>query len=624
MSEPQIKPGYKQTDVGVIPEDWETAYLSSVSKEPMQNGLFFAPSRKGTGVKLINVGDLYSSTPIDRNSLELFNATENERNRFKVQDGDIFFTRSSVVPSGIAHCNIYLSTEQEQVVFDSHVIRVRPARDRVEPAYLLRLCVASAARHYLISHAKTAIMTTIDQGVLGKCPIPLPPLPEQQAIATALGDADALIEALDQLIAKKRNLKQAAMQQLLTGKKRLPGFTGKWENYAFETLASPRRERIDPRGGVTTALCVELDHIQPGTGRLIPTADDPGRGSLKSTFQTRDILFGKLRAYLRKYWLADQPGICSTELWVLAAKPLRSTPEFIRQVVATESFIGAASTAYGTHMPRSDWKVVGNLEIHSPPLPEQTAIAAVLSEMDAEIAALEARRDKTRDLKQGMMQELLTGRIRLICPAMQTNPAPQPLAKIGPALVPPKTAGHTWEFNEAVVIAVLAANFGSEQFPLGRKRYTKLSYLLHRHAEGKAQGYLKKAAGPYNPRTRYAGPEKIAQQRKYIRRHSRAQFTGFIAAEKISEAQAYFEKWYGTEAIRWLEQFRHKTNDDLEVLTTVDMAALDLRRAGKPVSLESVKQVIRNHPEWEAKLNRSCFSDDYIKIATVESGRLFG
>ena len=89
---------------------------------------------------------------------------------------------------------------------------------------------------------------------------------------------------------------------------------------------------------------------------------------------------------------------------------------FLYAIVQSDRFIEAASISYGTHMPRADWNVMKNFEIHLPPLPEQTAIAAVLSDMDAEIAALERRREKTKQIKQGMMQQLLTGRIRLVEP----------------------------------------------------------------------------------------------------------------------------------------------------------------------------------------------------------------
>jgi type I restriction enzyme S subunit len=237
---------------------------------------------------------------------------------------------------------------------------------------------------------------------------------EQRAIAGALSDVDALIGALDQLIAKKRDLKQAAMQQLLTGQKRLPGFHGEWEVKRFGEVAMPRKERVDPRRSAVQEFCVELEHIEPGTGKLLGSTITGENSSLKSVFREGDVLFGKLRAYLRKFWLADRPGVCSTEIWVFVTNARLATASYLFQLIKMDRFIDAASTAYGTHMPRSDWNVVKNYELRLPPLPEQTTIAGVLSDTDAELAALEQQRDKTRALKQGMMQELLIGKTRLL------------------------------------------------------------------------------------------------------------------------------------------------------------------------------------------------------------------
>jgi type I restriction enzyme S subunit len=258
-------------------------------------------------------------------------------------------------------------------------------------------------------------MVKIDRSILEAFPVPLPPTKaEQEAIAEALSDADALIESLEQLLVKKRLLKKGAMQELLTGKRRLPGFSGEWEVKAFGEIAQPRRSRIDPRRTRPQEFCIELEHIDQGTGRLVGYTATSEGSSLKSVFQEDDVLFGKLRAYLRKYWFSTRQGVCSTEIWVLVANHALLIPQFLFQLVIVDRFIEAASSAYGTHMPRSDWNVVKNYEVALPPLPEQTAIATILSDMDAEIDALEAKLAKTHQLKQGMMQELLTGRIRLI------------------------------------------------------------------------------------------------------------------------------------------------------------------------------------------------------------------
>jgi type I restriction enzyme S subunit len=205
-----------------------------------------------------------------------------------------------------------------------------------------------------------------------------------------------------------------------------------------------------------------------------------------------------------------------------------------------------------------------------------------------------------------MMQELLTGRIRLVSPSQATMEKPN----------------HNWQINEAVVIGALALQFGTEAWPLPRKRRVKLTYLLHRHSEGKAEGYLKKAAGPYNPNTKYQGPEAIALKNGYVRDHNNGKYAGFVASGKISQAEQYFAEWYPG-GKQWLEQFRFKKTDELEVLATVDMAMEDLRSSDRAVNLEGVKGVIRAHPEWEAKLSRSAFSDANIAEAMSKCNELF-
>jgi type I restriction enzyme, S subunit len=204
------------------------------------------------------------------------------------------------------------------------------------------------------------------------------------------------------------------MQELLTGKRRLPGFSGNWEVKPFRDLVMLRKERTDPGKSSPQRFCIELEHVEAGTGRLLGnTVTDPD-SSLKSAFVEGDVLFGKLRAYLRKYWLANRSGVCSTEFWVLSPKPEVSNA-YLFQLVQTDPFIETASSAYGTHMPRSDWNVVQAYRTRVPPTcDEQRAIASVLSDMDSEIVTLEAKVAKMSSIKQGMMQQLLTGKIRLI------------------------------------------------------------------------------------------------------------------------------------------------------------------------------------------------------------------
>ena len=275
------------------------------------------------------------------------------------------------------------------------------------------------AYHLQDLHSRTTFDYTLKAHpsvIRGAYIVVLPQLREQRAIAAVLSDVDELIGSLEALIAKKRAIKQAAMQQLLTGRARLPGFGGEWEMVELGAVLRIRDRKISPVevGGDTP--CVELEHIGQGDGRLASHGTAAKSSSIKYQFEPRDILFGRLRPYLRKWWYADRSGVCSTEIWPLVVDRKRAASGFVYTLVQTDRFLEAAETSYGTHMPRADWNIVSGVEFPLPPLPEQRAIATVLSDMDAEIAALERRLDKTRAIKQGMMQQLLTGAIRLPIP----------------------------------------------------------------------------------------------------------------------------------------------------------------------------------------------------------------
>ena len=163
-------------------------------------------------------------------------------------------------------------------------------------------------------------------------------------------------------------------------------------------------------GGDT--LCVELEDIEQATGRLL-NRELAGSVSAKYVFESGDVLFGRLRPYLRKWWYADRPGVCSTEIWPLVSDPLKVDNRFIYWLIQADTLYEAAQVSYGTHMPRADWKVVSEVPLPLPPLAEQRAIAAVLSDVDGLIGSLEALIEKKRAIKRAAMQQLLTGRTRL-------------------------------------------------------------------------------------------------------------------------------------------------------------------------------------------------------------------
>ena len=194
----------------------------------------------------------------------------------------------------------------------------------------------------------------------------------------------------------------------------LQRFSGEWETKQLGDIASIRNQKVLPSNVNANTPCVELEHIGSGNGQLLQRATAENSTSSKYRFFAGDVLFGRLRSYLRKFWLADRDGICTTEIWPLMVDPKQLDSEFLHAIVQSDQFFAMASISYGTHMPRADWGVMRNFPVMLPRLPEQRVIAEALSDVDGLLNALEALIAKKRAIKQATMQQLLTGKTRLL------------------------------------------------------------------------------------------------------------------------------------------------------------------------------------------------------------------
>jgi type I restriction enzyme S subunit len=261
--------------------------------------------------------------------------------------------------------------------------------------------------------AKGTTFREITLADLRRLLISLPPLPEQKAIAQALSDMDALISGLDDLIAKKRDIKQATMQQLLTGKTRLPGFTGEWEVKRLGDVADIRMGRTPPRlntafwgdgfvwlsigdlhSKVVSTSKEQITSLATSSMEIIP------KGTLLMSFK---LSIGRL--CFAGCDLFTNEAICSFN-------NVSADCEYLYYALGQVDFSLYGKQAVKGFTLNKD--SLRSVMVIFPPLKEQQAIATVLSDIDAELAALEQRSGKTRELKQAMMQELLTGRTRLV------------------------------------------------------------------------------------------------------------------------------------------------------------------------------------------------------------------
>lgn len=389
-----MKPGYKQTEVGVIPEEWEALPARDI-------GVF----KGGSGFPLTAQGDASGDYPffkvsdMNNEGNETFMMAANnyisEQSRKRL--GAIAFPKDSIV---FAKIGAAVFLERKRILGQPSCI------DNNMAAFVLDTTCADVryVHSLLLSRRLGALVATtalpaLSGKSLGEMMLAVPPLPEQRAIATALSDMDALLGALDRLIAKKRDLKQAAMQQLLTGQTRLPGFSGEWEVKRLGDVLTICH-------GKSQREVVVADGPYPilATGGQIGTAARP-------LYDKPSVLIGR-KGTINQPQYMDIPFWTVDTLFYSAMKNGNDAKFFYYRFC----LIDWMQFNEASGVPSLNARTIEKIEFACPEPPEQTAIAAVLSDMDAEIAALEARRAKTRDLKQAMMQELLTGRTRLVEP----------------------------------------------------------------------------------------------------------------------------------------------------------------------------------------------------------------
>ena len=248
--------------------------------------------------------------------------------------------------------------------------------------------------------------------------INLPPLPEQRKIAQILSIWDRGIATTEKLIDASKQQKKALMQQLLTSKKRLidpktgKAFEGDWVQVSFGDIAKVSSTKYDPNKTEISFPCIELEHIDQASGVILGTVESKQLASIKSIFQSGDVLFGKLRPYLKKYAYPKFSGVCSTEIWVLKANKLVIS-EYLYQFIQTNIFISEANKSAGSKMPRADWGVVSELVLKIPCHQEQQKIASMLAAADKEIELLNVKLAHFKQEKKALMQQLLTGKRRV-------------------------------------------------------------------------------------------------------------------------------------------------------------------------------------------------------------------
>lgn len=409
----EVRPGYKQTEVGVIPEDWEVKLLGSIASIATGNT---PPTRDaanyGDEFLFVSPVDLGFSKHISRTGKMLSKKGFSISRPFP--KGSVLFV---CIGSTIGKCGI----ASETLTSNQQINAILPSAG-LSSDYLYY--AVSAVSSKVKSLAGEQAVPIVNKTQFSETAIPLPPTKtEQEAIAEALSDADALIESLEQLIAKKRHVKQGAMQELLTGKRRLHAFANATKGYKQTEIGVISEDWIlRPLGEVVTFL--------DGKRRPVKDADRakmrgsiPYYGASGIVDYVNDYLFDEELILLSE----DGENILSRncrlafrisgKAWVNNhAHVLRPNPDvnigFLTDYLESLNYERFNS---GTAQPKLNKQTCSGIPVALPPTKaEQDAIAEVLSDMDTEIALLEAKLAKARQIKQGLMHNLLTGRIRLV------------------------------------------------------------------------------------------------------------------------------------------------------------------------------------------------------------------
>jgi type I restriction enzyme S subunit len=390
-----VRAGYKQTEAGVIPEPWLVKSLGEVLTKARLGGNY-ANGDSETAFPLMKMGNLARGT-FDLTKLQFVSANVTPATEHRLARGDVLFNTRNTLDL-VGKVAIWRG-ELPVAYYNSNLLRLEFKTEVVcssEYASLFLNTEASVARFRALATGTTSVAAIYTRDLLG-LPFVVPPPSEQCAIAEAMNDVDALLAGLDRLIAKKRDIKQAAMQQLLTGQTRLPGFQGEWEVQRLGdmlTICHGRNQReVEDPGGRYPILA---------TGGQIGNAS-------RALYDKPSVLIGRKGTI-------NQPRYMDTPFWTVdtlfySAIKGDHNAKFLYYRFCLIDWM-QYNEASG--VPSLNARTIESVEVSAPVPEEQTAIATVLSDMDAELAALEARRDKTRALKQGMMQELLTGRTRLV------------------------------------------------------------------------------------------------------------------------------------------------------------------------------------------------------------------
>lgn len=420
LSMVEMKSGYKMTEVGVIPEDWEVKNVSESCLIKARIGWQGLKKSEymSSGDYLLITGTDFDNGQVNWKSCAYVSKARYEQDcNIKIRPQDILISKDGTIGK-VA----YLGMIPKAGTLNSGIFVIRANDRKIDQVFLSKIFMSFYFEEFLNRLVAGSTINHLYQKDFVKFCFPLPNSEEQTAIATALSDVDSLISALTKKIEKKKAIKQGLMQQLLTGKKRLPGFCGDWIKKKVSSVSdilrggSPRpiENYIVKSGGVNW---IKIGDVDSSAKYIFRTNEQIIESGIQySRFvHSGDLLLSNSMSFGRPYILKTEG--CIHDGWlVIQNYDKYFDKEFLYYLLGSDEVLKQyKSLAAGSSVLNLNKDIVGKVVLYFPSsISEQTAIANILSDCDSEIAALEEKRDKYQEIKQGMMQQLLTGKIRLI------------------------------------------------------------------------------------------------------------------------------------------------------------------------------------------------------------------
>ncbi|WP_022694161.1 restriction endonuclease subunit S [Ponticaulis koreensis] len=382
--------------------DWDHKTIGE-SFPKVRNGFVgtATPFYKPNGIAYFQGRNIKSGLLDREDTVSISAEFHNKQTKSQVKPFDILMVQSghvgecACVPEGIgeANCHAVVVMTPDKETHSPFFVNYFYSETGLRQIHKIK--TGNTVEHILTSDLKPLVVAT-------------PKLSEQKKIASFLSAVDEKIAQLTRKKALLEDYKKGCMQQLFSQKIRFKDDDGNdfpdWEPLEFGKLVKRSSDRFDPIANSERPILIELENMDQATGMLIGHEDVSTQKSLKTYFKAGDVLFGKLRPYLRKYAQPNFDGVCSSEIWVLQSDAVHKG--FLFQLVQTSQFMQLATISTGSKMPRADWNTIADSQFDWPHFDEQRKIADFLSSIDARISSAATEIQFAQTFKKGLLQQM--------------------------------------------------------------------------------------------------------------------------------------------------------------------------------------------------------------------------